>query len=339
MSTETKSAARALPTTHVRQPPSDSGAAVDSYVAIPAATIMIGTITPCDLYTPIGDEQILYWERGIPIDREKRYTIGEQRLTHLYIRGPDQSRYTAYVQQHIERLLGGADAGTADGVERFFVTSRILMEESMAAPAEPESVQTLQQVVSAGMEQLGDGKNLLARLGRVLVQVPDFYAHALQTCLYGLALARGAGLSHRADLNDLGVGLLLHDVGKLELPIYLWHSARPLGEDDWRTVREHPVRGMTILGSSSLFGAITRDVVALHHERLDGSGYPFGKCAAELALPVQIAAIANAFDRRTTTSPYRESRHAVDMLRDMIVGGRYHFSPKLLATFVRLLAA
>jgi HD-GYP domain-containing protein (c-di-GMP phosphodiesterase class II) len=108
-------------------------------------------------------------------------------------------------------------------------------------------------------------------------------------------------------LEPLGVGLLLHDIGKLAVPHDILHKAGPLTSEEWAAVKEHPVLGVDILKKSDAVGPLARAVVRSHHERWDGSGYPHGRAREEIHQFARIAAVADVFDALASDRCYRKA--------------------------------
>jgi len=127
--------------------------------------------------------------------------------------------------------------------------------------------------------------------------------HRRAVARYSLAIAAAAGLPPRQH-ELLGRAALFHDVGKLGLPAHILHGAGPLSDQEWELVRAHPSHGAAIvsrLGS----GEEVAQIVAAHHERLDGGGYPRGLKGAEIPALARIIAVAEAYDAMTAQDSYR----------------------------------
>src|SRR5688500_11418898 len=126
---------------------------------------------------------------------------------------------------------------------------------------------------------------------------------------YGWVDAHGVrrfdGLDDR--LTALGVGLLLHDVGKLAVPPDILRKPGPLTDDEWKTMREHPTLGFQILWKATGISPLARAVVRSHHERWDGGGYPDAKSGAQIHQFARIAAVADVFDALTSERYYRKA--------------------------------
>jgi HD-GYP domain-containing protein (c-di-GMP phosphodiesterase class II) len=120
-------------------------------------------------------------------------------------------------------------------------------------------------------------------------------------------LATAAGRHCRleaADLARLRQGALVHDLGRVAVPVRIWQKAAPLTPDDWERVRLHAYHAERVLGRSRFLAALA-PVASFHHERLDGSGYHRGTAAAELTPPARLLAAADAYHAMTEPRPHR----------------------------------
>ena len=121
-----------------------------------------------------------------------------------------------------------------------------------------------------------------------------------------LAYAIGEALDlpkHRLHLLDYAA--YLHDVGKVDVPKTILSSPEPLDEAAWKLIWQHPTRGAELIAQT--FMAAAAPIVAQHHERLDGSGYPLGLAGDEILLEAHIVAVADTFDAMISDRPYRRA--------------------------------
>lgn len=309
-----------------------------TYAAVPVSTLLCGKILPFSLFMNIGDSYILYRDTNLCFEPMHKHHLEDEAVHTLFVRGTDLEMYYAHLEQNIVNLLEGRGLGEEESVVRYYHTARMAARRFLTTPASLRSAGTARQVVSVTVDRLDDQESLLATISRIMEPVPDLYAHSLHTCLYGLALARIVGLEDRNQLADFGVGLLLHDVGKLRLPLERFEKPDALTPEDWTLMHRHPMLGVEFAGNNPYVGTIARDVILHHHERLDGSGYPHGTGGSDLSHFARIAAVVNAFDRRTTDSCHRTAAQGAVVLRTMIVEGKHLYDSRLLASFVRLMA-
>jgi HD-GYP domain-containing protein (c-di-GMP phosphodiesterase class II) len=107
-------------------------------------------------------------------------------------------------------------------------------------------------------------------------------------------------------MSALGVGLLLHDIGKLAIPPEILRKTSALSDDEWKVMREHPTLGVHILKRDGI-SALSRAVVRSHHERWNGTGYPDARAAEDIHQFARIAAVADVFDALTSDRYYRKA--------------------------------
>lgn len=181
---------------------------------------------------------------------------------------------------------------------------------------------------------------IVQRLGRAAeYKDNETGLHVLRMSHYSQILARAAGCGEQ-QAEELLHAAPMHDVGKLGIPDAILRKQGPLTEDEWTLMRRHPQMGAEILGEhESGLLAMARHVALAHHEKWDGSGYPFGLAGEAIPLEARIVAIADVFDALTSVRPYKAAwpvEQAVDFLREQ--AGR-HFDPRLVSLFIAELPA
>src|SRR3989441_12437942 len=162
----------------------------------------------------------------------------------------------------------------------------------------------------------------------------ETHGHSERVVTYSLRLGREYGLDNR-QLKALEFGSLLHDIGKIGVPDLILRKPAKLTDEEWILMRQHPLHGQQILRGIEFLEGAAR-VVAQHHEKWDGSGYPLGLREDEIDLCARIFAVADAFDAITSDRVYRRGKTyeaAAQELDDWI--GR-QFDSKVVAAFHRV---
>jgi HD-GYP domain-containing protein (c-di-GMP phosphodiesterase class II) len=137
------------------------------------------------------------------------------------------------------------------------------------------------------------------------MRVKDREARAHNLRVARLCVHMGRQMSMSAyELRVLARAGLMHDIGKLAIPQDVLAKHSPLDESEWNLMRTHPEMGLTLLDRA---GQSSREVLAVlyHHERLDGSGYPYGLKAEAIPIEARIVAVADTYDALTSDRPYR----------------------------------
>ena len=130
------------------------------------------------------------------------------------------------------------------------------------------------------------------------------YIHAVNSCLLASYIATKLGLS-MDKVCAVGLGALLMDVGKIKIPISILHKKEPLFTSEIEAIKKHPVIGYQIIKDNQTVDEISKKIVLLHHEQVDGKGYPLGVDGSKIDLYTKIVSLCDGFDAMTTERPYR----------------------------------
>jgi putative nucleotidyltransferase with HDIG domain len=175
---------------------------------------------------------------------------------------------------------------------------------------------------------------------RALVQAVDIKVeytrgHSERVGQASMMIARELGMDDER-VEVLRFAGILHDVGKLGVPTRLLRKDGPLTPEERRVIELHPeyghemVRGIGFLGEA-------RAAVLHHHERLDGSGYPYGLVGTQIPESARVVAVADAFDAMTSTRSYRRARPVPVALQELERCAGSQFDPRMVTALVRAL--
>ena len=160
--------------------------------------------------------------------------------------------------------------------------------------------------------------------------------HVIRMSHFAQLLALAAGHCP-AWAEDLLSAAPMHDVGKIGIPDAVLRKSGPLDAEEWDTMRRHPEIGAEIIGEHPAgMLQLAREIALAHHEKWDGSGYPYGLAGEAIPVSARIVAIADVFDALTTRRPYKEPWPVEQALEHMADQAGQHFDPALIAQFVPL---
>ena len=163
---------------------------------------------------------------------------------------------------------------------------------------------------------------------------PYTYRHSLRTVRLSLLLGRECGVGLPA-LRVLGFGAVVHDLGKVFVPGEVLHKVGRLDDEEWEAIRRHPLEGARLLLGVSAPSAVRR-VVAEHHERWDGRGYPAGLRGDEIDPNARVVAVADAFDAMTSERVYRRAAGFDAAADELERCAGTQFDPAVVLSFLRL---
>ena len=205
-----------------------------------------------------------------------------------------------FAAQVVRRRAGGAfdpavAAPLADAAPELLAldADACAWEETLAC--EPGPPLTLEgEAIDRALGAMGDFADLAS---------PYLVGHSAGVAELATAAAQLCRLE-AADLVKIRRGALVHDLGRVAVPVRIWQKAAPLTPDDWERVRLHAYHSERVLARSPFLAALA-PVASFHHERLDGSGYHRGTAAAALTPPARLLAAADAYHAMTEPRPHR----------------------------------
>jgi putative nucleotidyltransferase with HDIG domain len=192
---------------------------------------------------------------------------------------------------------------------------------------------------------LGDSSRRLSQLSQLQMSIIETLAlaidakdhsthgHARRVQVYAVGVARGMGINNPEDLEALSTAALLHDIGKLAIPEYILSKPGKLTDSEFAKMKSHVEIGANILEPIH-FPYPVVPIIRYHHERVNGSGYPFGLKGHEIPLGSKILAVADTFDARTAQRTYRTPLAVVDAIALIRSEAGICFDPEVVNAFL-----
>jgi HD-GYP domain-containing protein (c-di-GMP phosphodiesterase class II) len=193
------------------------------------------------------------------------------------------------------------------------------------------------QLIRSIMDQLKSSEDLLTLLADVYVYDNYIFSHSLNVALYSLALGMELKLNEK-QLETLGMGAILHDVGKMVIPFEILGKAGKLTEEEYEVVKKHPEHGFKLLKDIHTVSLHVAHCAYQHHERLDGSGYPRGLVGNEIHDLGKIIAVADVFDAVTSNRVYRSAMLPHEGLEILYAGAGKQFEISIVEAFRKAVA-
>ena len=159
----------------------------------------------------------------------------------------------------------------------------------------------------------------------------ETHGHSERVVTFSLRLGHELGLD-KAALRTLELGALLHDIGKIGVPDAILRKPAALTPEEWDKMKLHPQHGQKILRHIPFLEGAAQ-LVAQHHEKWDGSGYPYGLRGEDIDLNARIFAVADAFDAMISDRVYRRGRSYEDALAELEKHAGTQFDPLVVAAF------
>ena len=308
---------------------------MERYIKIPLETLRLDTIPEFDLHLKRGDNYTLYSEADSPFGERERAKLLESGLSALYVHAMDRTLYSQYVEANLSSLVADTHLSVDKRSHLVYETSKFIMHDILSDPRSGENIKRSGELVTNTISFVLNQPGSLSNLATVTSYDYYTYTHSVNVSLFAIALGQALGLEGN-DLHTLGQGALLHDVGKSKIDTGIINKEGPLTEEEFTTMRQHPMFGEEILRESGEVVDEAHVGVMQHHEKLSGSGYPNGLTESEIEEAGRITAIADVFDAISTRRSYKPALSVEKTLK--IMGGMQgHFDKRLFVEFVKLM--
>lgn len=208
--------------------------------------------------------------------------------------------------------------------------SSMFQEARMGRAVDTDMARQVVQEISDSVTRNGSA---LISLARLKTADEYTYMHSVAVCALMVSLAKQLKLD---DEETRGAGLagLLHDVGKMAVPMEVLNKPGKLTDEEFAQVKRHPEEGWRILKESGASDAAALDVCLHHHEKTNGTGYPKGLQDADISRLAKMGAVCDVYDAITSNRPYKKGWDPAQSLKQMASWVNGHFDPRIFQAFV-----
>ena len=226
-------------------------------------------------------------------------------------------------------------------------------DEYLLKPVTPQTLSTkLLAAIERRARQIAEEKSTLdANMGKLItflrsvkamvnaLETKDQYTrdHSKKVAQCAVMMARHVPGMTRRGIREIRIGALLHDIGKIGVPLTILHKNGPLDDEEWAEVKRHPEYGARVLEPLSREYPEVLAIVRHEHERWDGRGYPDGIAGTDIPLGARLIMIADTYDAVCSTRPYRKAMSKEAALEIIQEGSGGQFDPSLVPVFEKVL--
>ncbi|MFA6808014.1 MAG: HD-GYP domain-containing protein [Eubacteriales bacterium] len=213
------------------------------------------------------------------------------------------------------------------------ITAQIEMGNGLS----DDAVDSVKNIINQMIDEMLYSPDVLSNLTNIRGFDNCTYHHSINTTVIALVLGIACGLTNNT-LRDLGIGVLMHDVGKIEIPLDILNKNGKLTSEEYEIVKKHSLRGYEIIKTNEDFSILSAHVALQHHERWDGSGYPRKLKKDGIHLFGRIAAVSDVYEALTGKRPYRQALQPYEAYEYILAHAGKQFDPLVVQHFVKKIA-
>lgn len=163
----------------------------------------------------------------------------------------------------------------------------------------------------------------------------ETFGHSRTVSKYSQVLSQILGIKDKVHLDHIRKGALLHDVGKIAIPDSILKKPSSLSINEWEKIKLHPALGFGLIKEIKLVKEVG-DIILYHHEKYDGTGYPYCLKKEKIPMEARIFSLADALDAITSKRPYREKRDFMSAKEEIQLHSGTQFDPEVVEAFCSL---
>ncbi len=311
----------------------DAGA--QEYFQIPANFYQADELIDRDIFLYYQGQYLLFRPRNLVWKSEDSERLLQFGVKTLFVKAGSRDEHYLFLESNLSRILDQPKISKTEKTQILYETSQSVVSQIFNRPYSPESVKRSVSLIKNSIDYLKDQDNFQDLMKMASTDFSE-YTHAIQTAAYSICLARQAGLSSFNDLSAIGIGSILHDLGKSKIDRKLLEKKEELTEDDLTELRRHPEYGYEILHNTRSIPELAELIVLQHRERPGGKGYPYA-LGQEISLCARMVSIADCFDSLTSDRPWQARLSpfkAIQMIRGELA---HEYDQKLVTEFIRVL--
>ena len=190
--------------------------------------------------------------------------------------------------------------------------------------------------VDSIIEEILDGKTLVGNLTNLCSVDMYTFAHCVDVCI--LSLAAGVLLNYdRKKLLTLGIGSILHDIGKIKVPLTILNKPDKLTPEEFEEMKRHSDYGYKMAKKIYEITGLSKEIILNHHEKFDGSGYPRGLKGEKISDMSAICSVADVYNAITTDRIYRKALPPHEAYEMIMAAGNLMFKNDIALTLLKLI--
>lgn len=308
----------------------------ERYFKIPFNIYKPGDLIEEDLYFRYDGKYLLYRLKNLSWKKSDQQQLAEFGIRDLYIQCPSERTHQRFLENNLHRILDEPHIPAREKAEALYSTSISIVEEIFERPQSPETVKRSIGSVKHSIDYLNKDKSHFFELMNLAKKDFSEYTHALHTAAYAITLAKQLGIKAFNQISSLGIGSILHDIGKVKINSALLDKQEALTPEELKEVEKHSQYGYEMIHRLGMVPELSEVIILQHHERPTGRGYPHG-ISDEIHLLSKIVSLCDCFDLLTSERSYRKALKPIDAIDYLRTEVRDEYDQNLLTSFIAML--
>jgi HD-GYP domain-containing protein (c-di-GMP phosphodiesterase class II) len=285
-----------------------------------------------------GKTQFVKFASTAPKHHEKVLKVIESGESdeEFYIRDEDLIKYHQQVTNSLRKMIADPKIPFQEKTQKIYDVSKGVMREFFENNASNKILHSSEEAMNLMEQCLSENEAGFHSISMITSRDYYTYTHSINVGLYCMAYGLKTKMSQN-DTRDLGIGGMLHDVGKSKIDTAILNKKGKLTVDEFDIIKTHPQLGKQIVESMNCYGANIIRIVEEHHEQYQGNGYPGSLEGEEISYFARICKVMDVYDALTTRRSYKKALAPFEALNLMNKQMKDEFDHKILGFFVKFM--
>jgi len=297
-----------------------------------------GTGDSFDIFLQSDSENFVKFASTDPKHQDKVLRLLEEGEIdqEFFIREEDLFKYYQYATQSLRSVMNDPNVPLETKTKKIYEVSQGAMKEFFSYNASSKILESSEEVMDMMEDCLSTADAGFAGISQITSKDYYTHTHSVNVGLYCMTFGTKVGLP-KDDVKQLGLGGMLHDVGKSKIDTALINKNGKLNDEEFEQMKSHSPLGAEMLTGMCCYKDIVINMAGQHHEKFKGGGYPQGLSGDEISMHARICKIMDVYDALTTRRSYKKALSVMDTLTLMTKQMANDFDPNLLQLFIKVM--
>ena len=309
----------------------------EEYTAISQNALIEGTKIEFDVFlkNDVGGHSryILFCRGNQQFSAKRKEELLSKNASRLYISSKDKQKYLRYQENNLRKIVDDSSKTSLQKSGALYQVAGNITQNILEDPKSGQNIDRASAWVGNTVAHILQNENTFSSLFEVTSKDYQTYTHSINVSVIGLLFGKYLSLTPN-ELECLGTGLLLHDIGKSILPQDILNKDNNLTSKEFNIIKKHPKAGLDLLELMGDIDGLSLKVVIQHHENNDGTGYPYGIGGSDIHLFGHISRIVDAYDAMTSDRPFAAAMKPFATLSILKKENPLYFNEELLREFI-----
>lgn len=310
----------------------------ERFLPVTLRSVKMGAFAGCDLYlrTIVNQEikYLLYCKGNKLFDDEWKESFVKKNINKIYVAKNGRAQYLRYLETNLEQIVSDEMTSAQERARFVYDVATNIVSDVFKGTNLSVSVERARDWATVVLDSILRDKEICSYLAKILVYDGSIYNHSVNVAVMGLMFGYHMGL-HSNDLLSLGMGLLLHDIGKTGIDsLTIQKGVGELSKEEKEQLRKHPELGYILVSKN---GNLPRDACLLikqHHEQWNGRGYSGGLKEEEIHYFARITRILDEYEIQMSRCAVNEENPVFFVLQNMVKEMPGSFDKEILKKFI-----